>query len=270
METAKQTLGEVLRIDKIYTAFVQAYEAGFRFAGEYHEMWELGIVLEGEAGITSGGEIYDCKKGDLVLHRAGVFHNIWTSGGGGVKMLTVSFTGRGTERLVPCGKFALTESEWRIAELLEGELLLHAGSTEPRLSAEDGQILKNLLELLFLSLYRRKSESEAPKRDRRASQFSEITEYLCTHTDEALTVTDICAACAIGKTALKELFQVYTGVGVIQYYNTLRVERAMELMGQGRSMAEIAELLHFSSQNYFSTFFKRETGISPSRYFSND
>jgi AraC-like DNA-binding protein len=31
-------------------------------------------------------------------------------------------------------------------------------------------------------------------------------------------------------------------------------------------MAEIADIMNFSSQNYLSSFFKRETGMTPSQY----
>ncbi|MBE6632099.1 MAG: AraC family transcriptional regulator [Ruminococcaceae bacterium] len=34
----------------------------------------------------------------------------------------------------------------------------------------------------------------------------------------------------------------------------------------GVSMAEISAKMNFSSQNYFSSFFKRETGMSPMEY----
>ena len=125
---------------------------------------------------------------------------------------------------------------------------------------------KNLLEVLFWSLNRRKEESRSPIRDTKASMFSDVVQYLEDNVDAALTVEDICARMAIGRTTLKELFKTYTGAGVMKYYNVLRIRRAMALIGEGRPMSEISEIMNFSSQNYFSSFFKRETGTSPSKY----
>ena len=40
----------------------------------------------------------------------------------------------------------------------------------------------------------------------------------------------------------------------------------IKLLGEGMLMSEIAEIMNFSSQNYLSSFFKRETGMTPSQY----
>lgn len=81
-----------------------------------------------------------------------------------------------------------------------------------------------------------------------------------------LDMDTICSDCGIGRSALKELFRRYTGLGVIKYYNYLRTRHIVKLLGEGKSMAEISEIMNFSSQNYLSSFFKRETGMTPSEY----
>ncbi|MBE6601718.1 MAG: helix-turn-helix transcriptional regulator [Ruminococcaceae bacterium] len=266
-------LFQKLNIDQVYTAYAETYEQNFCFEGEYHAMWELAVIRSGSAGITSGTEIYDCSEGDIVIHPAGIFHNVWEKESKEVRILTVSFTGSGTEHLVPCGKYRLNQNERVIADLLEKEVAHNApgwqGADTMRL-ADDGQMLKNLLEVLFLSLNRRRAESSAPSNDHNAALFVETVHYLEEHADEALTVATICTEMAVGRTTLKNLFKTYTGSGVMRYYNTVRIKRAVALIETGLSMAEVAERMHFSSQNYFSTFFKRETGKSPKSYFSKE
>lgn len=258
-----------MSVNRIYTAFVQTYDAAFRFQGESHDMWELGYVMEGRAGVTSGNEVYDCGKGDLVIHPSGVFHNVWAMRGEEVRIMTVSFTGNRLENRVPSGKFTLTPAERILMELLEQEIAAQSegdGSPEVNFHRDTGHIVKNLLEILCLSLHRRRGESAAPAEGHRAALFSEVVTYMQENTDNALGIGDICAACGVGQTVLKELFRTYTGMGVIKYYNHLRVRRAVALISEGHSMAQIAEIMHFSSQNYFSAFFRRETGVSPGRY----
>lgn len=262
-------LAKNLDINQIYTAYAVTYDEHFSFEGEYHDMWEIGIIRSGKAGITSGAEVYDCKKDEIIIHPAGVFHNIWAKSDEKVRILTLSFKGNGLERFVPSGKYKLNEREKVLADMLEDEVAhLDTGddvSNTPPL-ADGGQVVKNILELLFISLNRRKDESRSPINDPKASLFAEIVQYLEDNIDRALTVEDICSHKAIGRTTLKELFKTYTGAGVMKYYNTLRIKRATTLVGKGYSMREIADIMHFSSQNYFSSFFKRETGNSPSKY----
>ncbi len=258
-----------MSVNRIYTAFIRTYDAAFRFQGESHDMWELGYILEGRAGFTSGNEVYECGTGDLVIHPAGVFHSVWATCGEEVRIMTISFTGSRLENRVPAGKFTLTPTERALIELLEREFrekTLENGTLEINVHRETGHIVKNLLELLCLSLHRRRGESAAPAEGHRAALFSEVVTYMQENTDNALGIGDICAACGVGQTVLKELFRTYTGMGVIKYYNHLRIRRAVALISEGHSMAQIAETMHFSSQNYFSAFFRRETGVSPGRY----
>lgn len=258
-----------MSVNRIYTAFVRTYDASFRFQGETHDMWELGYVLSGRVGITSGNEVYDCGIGDLVIHPSGVFHNAWAMRGESVSLLTVSFSGSRLESHVPVGKFSLNDTERTLMGFLEQEIRTSFGDTfavETTFQRETGHVIKNLLEILCLSLYRRRGESAAPVTGHRATLFSEVVTYMQRNTDNALAIGDICAACGVGQTVLKELFRTYTGMGVIKYYNHLRVRRAVVLITEGYTMAQIAEIMHFSSQNYFSAFFRRETGVSPARY----
>lgn len=262
-----------LNIDRVYTAYAETYGQNFCFEGEYHDMWEIAVIRKGSAGITSGSEIYDCREGEIVIHPAGIFHNVWATRAEEVRILTVSFTGSGVEHFVPRGKYLLNEQERVLADLLEKEVahvLPGWQGAEQMALADDGQMLKNLLEALFLSLNRRRGESSAPSNDRNAALFLETVRFLEEHAEESLTVAKICTEMAVGRTALKTLFKTYTGAGVMQYFNTVRIKRAAALIETGLSMAEVAERMHFSSQNYFSTFFKRETGKSPKSYFAKE
>ena len=256
-------------INGFYSAFVKEYEADFRFPGESHDQWELACILSGEAGITSGSHLYECVAGDVMIHPPGIFHSMWAKNDQTVRFLTVSFSGEGLSGVVPRGKFILTASERQLADLLRQKLEscgtgeeLH----EDDLSSEDAQILKSLLEALMLTLYSRRGETAQTASGGDTLQFAAVAKYLKQHLCEPLDVERICEDCRIGRSTLKMLFRRYTGLGVMKYYNYLRIRHAVKLLGQGLSMAQIAETMGFSSQNYFSTFFKRETGVSPSQY----
>lgn len=256
-------------VNGFYSAFVKEYDADFRFQGESHDPWELACILSGEAGITSGTRLYECKAGDVMIHPPGIFHSMWSKNNEKVRFLTIGFIGEGLTGVVPRGKFVLTESEKQLVSLLR-EKLEQCGTGEELhdgdIGAEDAQIIKNLLEVLVLTLYNRRRETAETASGRDTVRFAAIADYLKQRLCEPLDIPQICRDCRIGKSALKTLFHRYTGLGVMKYYNYLRVHHAVKLLGQGLSMAEIAETMGFSSQNYFSTFFKRETGVTPSQY----
>ena len=63
---------------------------------------------------------------------------------------------------------------------------------------------------------------------------------------------------------LKLLFAKYAGISPKAYYTNLRVRHATELLKEGMSVAEVADQMAFSSPNYFSSFYKKKTGVLPS------
>lgn len=259
-----------LSVHALYTAFVTEYAPHFNFRGESHEMWELGCVLSGRMGITSGVNVYECAPYEMVIHPGGIFHTSWVIGEEPARLLTVSFGGDGLGA-VPRGKFILNERERLTADLLVCEVsdafcADDRSVSEAEVDAESEQIVKCLLEALCLSLARRKGEAAEKSRGAGASRFAEIALYMESHVTSALDCEAICAACGIGKSALKELFRRYTGGGAMKYFNDLRLRHIIQLLSRGMSMAEIAREMNFSSQNYLTAFFKRECGMTPSAY----
>ena len=62
-------------------------------------------------------------------------------------------------------------------------------------------------------------------------------------------------------------FKKETGKTLNSYINEQKVEMAkLQLIGTEKSLTEISEDLHFSSQNYFGSVFKKFTGMTPGAY----
>jgi len=65
---------------------------------------------------------------------------------------------------------------------------------------------------------------------------------------------------------LKKIFYKFAGCGIMHYFNSMKVKKAAEFIGNGLSVKEAASRMGFTDQNYFSTVFKRVTGVSPAKY----
>ena len=66
---------------------------------------------------------------------------------------------------------------------------------------------------------------------------------------------------------LTRIFSSTTGFTIEKYFIRLRMEKAKELIVQDElNLGEIAMKLGYSSQQIFSTQFKKETGKTPSEY----
>ena len=99
-----------------------------------------------------------------------------------------------------------------------------------------------------------------------ASEYRRIALAMAHNVNRNLTLTDFARMCNVSVSYIKLLFKKYATLSPKNYYANLRTQRAISLMRQGMSALEIASEMNFSSPNYFSVFFKKQTGESPNAY----
>ncbi len=144
-----------------------------------------------------------------------------------------------------------------ISEIPEYKYLVHDRATSLYY-----QMLTTYVYQLILSLIddgRVSKSSTAPD----AQIFSKAVNYINNRIDSQASVTEIAASCHTSVSSLKRIFQKYAGISIHKYILTLKIKAATELLANGTSVTNVAEILGFSSQAYFSACYKRETGVSP-------
>lgn len=63
--------------------------------------------------------------------------------------------------------------------------------------------------------------------------------------------------------ATSRIFRQTMGIGYSEYIKTRKLERALELIDQGCSVKEVAEILGYSTSQYFIKVFKENYGVTP-------
>ncbi len=87
------------------------------------------------------------------------------------------------------------------------------------------------------------------------------------HLESGIEVEQLADELGVAYTHLLNIFRQYTGLTPYQYFLQLRIHRARELLlNQDLSIKEVAALLNFENQYYFSRLFKRKTGLSPTQW----
>ena len=85
--------------------------------------------------------------------------------------------------------------------------------------------------------------------------------------EEAVSIQDIAQELGISYSSFRKLFKEYTGMAPAMYQQSLRLQRAKELLSTtDESIKEIAYRLNFESPDYFSAKFKNQTGMKPSDF----
>ena len=123
--------------------------------------------------------------------------------------------------------------------------------------------------LLYSILFQMQKEyEEGNSASAYRQQLLPALEYIHNHyTQNDLTIGTLASACHISEPYFRKLFALCFGTSPLKYINQLRFARAKEMLDSGfYSVGQIAELIGFQSECYFSREFKAQFGISPSQY----
>ena len=287
MEPYRPTrLRRELEITEVVSVHYFEYSSRYGFEGERHPFWEFLYVDKGEVLVTAGKETRRLRRGDLIFHQPDEFHTVAADGVCAPNLAVISFV---------CASPSMSFFENKVLRVgeVERELLSRilreargAFSTpldDPRTAcltrsetAPFGgeQMIGLLLEELLIGLIRRERSGGRPARltspvKRRSSNevVNRVVSYMEDNVCGSLTFADICRYSAQSATNLKTLFKSVTGLGVMEYYRLLKIERAKRMLREGEgNITQVADRLGYASVHYFSRYFKQATGMTPTEY----
>ena len=238
----------------------------------YHDHYELYYLISGKRKYFVDNQIYNLSKGDIILIPKNVLHKTIIADNQPHERLLINFNDNllfpeHYEEIENCfGKYYYHIPSTMIGHI---EMLLFKIENEYKINDvfKENIIRGLLLEFFaFLIRYSEKipSEQSQAKSDR---LIQEIAEYLSENFDKDISLISVSKLFHISQEHLSRKFKKVTGLGFGEYLTLTRVKQSEELLKAKKySITEIAFLCGFNSSNYFSTAFKKVTGVSPIKY----
>ncbi len=248
-------------IKGFYSAIKFDWNEDFVFNGESHDFWEAVFVESGEVEVTEDENIYVLGAGNIIFHAPMEFHRIKSSGGSSPNGFIFSFSASGElPEAIKGGVFTLEPSHiGRFKNICDKIYDLMQGEGSPLLGTETGA----LLTAFIIKLSSRQAVSGGSM-TQSAIEYRRIVSFMSQRVCDNLTLADIAGESNVSVSYIKLLFNTYAGISPKFYFNQLRIRRATELLCEGISVTEVSDKMNFSSPNYFSAFYKKHTGLSPS------
>ncbi|MDN5924626.1 MAG: helix-turn-helix transcriptional regulator [Xanthomonadales bacterium] len=97
-----------------------------------------------------------------------------------------------------------------------------------------------------------------------------VAERLLTQPGDTRTREQWAIWAGLSTRSLTRLFREQTGMSFVQWRQQARLSHALEQLGQGAGVAQIADSLGYASASAFVAMFRRCLGQSPGRYLSLD
>ena len=132
------------------------------------------------------------------------------------------------------------------------------------------QIIAAALAQLLLSLWRlcgaqqRVAPEESPEEDPRLTM---AVQFIQDNIEYAPTLGEVSAYCHLSSKQLTRLFRSARNVTPSEYIRSVRIRQIEALLKEPcLSLRDVSERMHFSSEYYFSAFFKQYAGMTPGEF----
>jgi len=279
-------LNDEIAVERLHSAFRYDFPNDFSYDGESHAAWEFVYIAKGKASITADNMTYILKSGEMVCHKPYEHHAIKPYQGRAVAII-LCFECKSEQMQhfnnkimsVPqAQRNMLNDIAARAEHIFEPKEPLDIskdyGMNRASYSSKlVEQYIKNAIELLIISLLETTSTEMQKRRDdfeqakQRRTLTKDIKAYLNESYGEQIRLNELSTRFSYSPSSIKRIFKAETGYSVIDYLNSLRIERAKELLVEtDLSTESIAHALGIANGYYFSRMFSARVGISPRAY----
>ncbi|MDO4334008.1 MAG: AraC family transcriptional regulator [Eubacteriales bacterium] len=254
------------------------------------DFYELLYVDRGELLLTFRKTPFSLVCGDLWLCRPGQPCALCSVKKPATSLLRISFSCPSPSIVFLSDRISHTESGDRIllAQLLSEVRYLtsvSSGFVPPSLNESDAapppgclQMIQLYLEQLLIGLFRRHGPSRVSSCLQSPLSFSGrktlsdklytgVLQYLHDNLNVPLSINQICRDISISRSQLEKLFHEKHDCGVMDFFTRMKINEAKRRIEScNMTVSQIADTLGYSSVQYFSRQFKKQTKMTPSEY----
>lgn len=279
LEYIRTELQRPLIIDGIYTIHYFEYTKDFAYSGELHDFWEIVYADKKSVVITAGANELTLNAGQMYIHKPNEFHKIRCDGTQAANSVILSFDCSCSELMSIAGMVINCTADER---KLMGHIISEAESAfvtplgtpytrelEKNENGEFGceQMIQLYMEQLLIRLIRGNKRQVAQKISVNSTLLPKICEYLENNVEKHLSFPDIQKEFNISASVIKRLFRDNMNCGIMEHFSRLKVDAAKQMIRENEyNFTEISERLGFNTPQYFTTVFRRISGMSPSEY----
>lgn len=272
MEIMKNDIPELLSVEAIRTVY-DIQLTGDEPRGEAHDFPEIIYVYKGKNVILVDGKRIELTEGKMTVYPPGAFHIGECPSTASVYVITFDTRSEALSPLYGRAiELSVGQRETFTGIITSGLELFEHIPKNPELKGmkkKDGaseyklQKLKKNLELFLLELLSLAETQNDPQKE----LFDSVCLHLKSNLCRSLSLDEVSQRFHLGKSTLTALFRTQCGMGMIAYFNQMKIEEAKRMICEGKlNFTEISDRLGFSSIHYFSRLFKNVSGMTPSEF----
>lgn len=254
---------------------------------EQHDFWQILFFKKGSAEIITDNTRRTVQEGQAVFRTPGKSSCMVYSKEEPAQLALISFACSSPSMAIfqnqiltlygeeSTALLDLIKTGARLFRPIEHDAYLQGVRLRENASLHALQYVGVSLERFLLMLYGRlisspffsDAQAKANRHIEESSFVSSVRAYLLEHISQNLTIDEIAASFGLNPRTMMKAFKRETGDSVMNFFLELKINAAKRMIiSSSMNFAEISAHLGFSSQNYFSKFFKKRVGITPTEF----
>ena len=269
-------LEKVIEIKSISSIYIFHFDKSYSTTFEIHPQIELIYVDEGIEQVWEDDKIYTLKKGEIFLHKPMASHkDACLSDESRVYIISFTTSSKSFEqlfdRIIKLRKNEINQLKQVFETYIKNvDSDIDQWFSDRKIIAERNsfgvsQVIKNNFELFFISILNPEESETLEYRKYDDPVVNKVIEELDKEKFKKFSLDRISKNVSYSKSYLCRQFKKFTGITIIYYFYSLKVEEAKKMLIHGdHTIEETSDLLNFDSVQYFSKVFKKYSGLSPS------
>ena len=266
-------------VQNLITVEVLELSTGYCYPEETHEFYEFAYIDSGSILCYMGQETLELRQGEFFLIPPNRCHSYRVVKQQPVAIFIICFRSRSDFLTILDEKIPLDkEAKGMIFEIIKESKNAFVFPFDRKLKPlptslfGSQQMVENNIEKLLIHLIRARISNNSDivfvmnSIELEHSLSNDIIQLLKEHLYDSITLDDISKQTYYSKTFLNNIFKKSTGVTIMKYYTSLKIQEAKKLLRQNISTADVASRLNFEGPTYFTKVFKKYTSMTPSAY----
>ncbi|HLU22607.1 MAG TPA: AraC family transcriptional regulator [Bacillaceae bacterium] len=263
---------DYITVDAYYSLKFDFYHMEYH----HHNSFELMYVVNGECYVDVKGDSSILAKGECIFIDRNTPHRLIVKEGNPCEIMNVEFRFISNEKpmlnfselikrvgivrdlFAVLKDFLVIKDNGKLDYALK-ELILELEMNSPH---HNSYIIHLLLAKMLIELARSYEGAHTS-----ISYVRKAQEYIQHYLDEDPSIVDVAKHVGIHKSYLQKIFKQQVHLGLVEYKNQLRINKAKHLLRNSKlSIMDIAFEVGFNSRQHFYYVFEKTQGVSPREY----
>lgn len=249
---------------------LHAYFVQHAYPRHSHDYYVITLIERGRQSFTHKGVKHLTPPGGIILINPGAVHTGEAVDEQGFQMCslypTISHMERavfeltGRHQIMPFFKNVRVDDRWAMHSVLSLHTAMSQGAStlecESRFLWTLTQLIKRYADFSF-------TEQSLGKENKAVDQ---ARRYIDERFSQGVSLHEVAQHVALSPYYLLRVFRAEVGMPPYAYLESVRVRHAQRLIEAGKSLADVAMEVGFSSQSHLTHRFKKIIGVTPGQY----